>query len=49
MNVNKDDAVLAFRHTLEQIIDSKFDMSIDWTKIYQNALDKLDRERSYDD
>ena len=34
-----EDYINAFQITLDEIIDSKFDMSINWTERFENALE----------
>ena len=34
-----EDYIKAFQITLDEIIDSKFDMSINWTERFENALE----------
>ena len=35
-----EDYIKAFQITLDEIIDSKFDMSINWTKRFEKAIEK---------
>lgn len=37
--MNHEDYIKAFQITLDEIIDSKFDMSINWTERFENALE----------
>ena len=49
MEVEQIDAEMAFKDVLEKIIDSKFDMSIDWTKKFKERLYYYDAQCFYDD
>ena len=35
-----EDYIKAFQITLDEIIDSKFDMSINWTERFEKAIEK---------
>lgn len=48
MKVEQIDAEMAFKDVLEKIIDSRFDMSIDWNKKFKEKLNYYDTQRSYD-
>lgn len=49
MKVEQIDAEFAFAATLYEIVDSKFDMSIDWNKKFKENLDYYDKQRFFDD
>ena len=49
MKVEQIDAEFAFKEILNEIIDSKFDMSIDWNQKFKEKLDYYNEHRFYDD
>ena len=49
MKVEQIDAEFAFKEILNEIIDSKFDMSINWNKKFKEKLNYYDEQRFYDD
>ena len=49
MKVELIDAEVAFKEILNEIIDSKFNMSINWNQKFKEKLNYFDMERSNDD
>jgi len=49
MKVEQIDAEVAFKEILNEIIDSKFNMSINWNQKFKEKLNYFDMERSNDD
>ena len=49
MKIEKIDAEAAFKEVLKEIIDSKFDMSINWREKFKEKLDYFYDQRFYDD
>ena len=49
MKIERIDAETAFKEVLKEIIDSKFDMSINWREKFKEKLDYYDDQRFYDD
>ena len=49
MNVEQIDAEFAFKEILNEIIDSKFDMSINWNQKFKEKLNYFNDQRFYDD
>jgi len=49
MKVEQSDAELAFEKILDEIIDSKFDMSVNWNEKFKEKLRYIDKQRFYDD
>ena len=49
MKVEQIDAEFAFKEILDEMIDSKFDMSINWNQKFKEKLKYFDKQRFYDD
>lgn len=49
MKVEQIDAEFAFAEILDEMVDSKFDMSINWTQKFKEKLDYYDTQRLNDD
>lgn len=49
MKVEQIDAEFAFKEILNEIINSKFDMSINWNQKFKDKLNYFDTQRSNDD
>ena len=49
MKVEQIDAEIAFAEILDEIIDSKFDMSINWNQKFKEKLNYFIEQRFYDD
>ena len=49
MKVEQIDAEMAFKEILNEMVDSKFDMSINWNQKFIEKLDYFYDQRFYDD
>ena len=49
MKVEQIDAEFAFKEVLKEIIDSRFDMSLNWNQKFKEKLNYFDIQRSNDD
>ena len=49
MEIEKIDAEFAFKEVLKEMVDSKFDMSINWNQKFKEQLNYFIDQRFYDD